>query len=277
MEHSSPKTPVQHLGNPITVAETFGVNLDEKRMAACQKPLGKCAILDGKPQECPYMLGRENTDLGQSGAITQCGTTEGAQKLNEKVQKLKETATIDPLTGLLNKGAFSNKFYELLSSVNRSNNKKRDTKSGLLLLLIDLDNFKPVNDNHGHSAGDQVLATVGQRLKASGRSSDVYARLGGDEFGAVLIIEDEDSDMLKPTKRLKYSVSKNIILNDDNTVQVGASIGCVRITADEIKQMSTRQDGESNDKFNQRRNDFLQNKQDEADKRMYLDKGDKAR
>jgi diguanylate cyclase (GGDEF)-like protein len=103
----------------------------------------------------------------------------------EKEELEKETATIthlanhDPLTGLPNRRLL----FELLQKTFEIAH-RNGTKVGVI--YIDLDNFKPINDQFGHFAGDHALVAVAERLKAMLRASDTVARVGGDEFVAVL-------------------------------------------------------------------------------------------
>ncbi len=90
-------------------------------------------------------------------------------------ERLREMALHDPLTGLANRAAL----YAHLDEVWQ---RARAGGSPLVLLLIDLDDFKPVNDRFGHETGDRVLEEVARRLKAASRPNDLVARLGGDEF-----------------------------------------------------------------------------------------------
>lgn len=90
--------------------------------------------------------------------------------------EIRRRATIDGLTGLANRAAFDTRRSEMVSLAER-------TGQLLLLLMIDLDEFKQVNDVLGHLAGDQLLQQVAQRIRAVSRESDYIARLGGDEFG----------------------------------------------------------------------------------------------
>lgn len=98
------------------------------------------------------------------------------QRLEEQIQHM---AFYDPLTGLPNRRLLHDRFALAVSAARRSG------QHGALLFL-DLDNFKPLNDQHGHEAGDQLLVEVARRLEQGVRSCDTVARFGGDEFVVVL-------------------------------------------------------------------------------------------
>jgi len=91
-------------------------------------------------------------------------------------EQLERAAAHDPLTGLLNRAGFANRFAEIAEIA--------EGTSGApgALLIIDLDGFKAVNDAHGHAAGDELLELIAQRLVDSVRVTDLVGRLGGDEF-----------------------------------------------------------------------------------------------
>jgi diguanylate cyclase (GGDEF)-like protein/PAS domain S-box-containing protein len=95
-------------------------------------------------------------------------------------QRLHEQATTDPLTGLPNRAYFRSTLESAAVAANA------DRRQGYAALFIDLDDFKLVNDRHGHAFGDEVLKQAATRIRAMLRASDLVARLGGDEF-AVLI------------------------------------------------------------------------------------------
>jgi diguanylate cyclase (GGDEF)-like protein len=98
---------------------------------------------------------------------------------NERIQELKRQASQDPLTGLKNRRRFEE---DLRTEMARN---RRDGGEAALLML-DLDNFKRVNDTLGHPVGDRVIAEIASVLRARMRVTDVLARLGGDEFAIVL-------------------------------------------------------------------------------------------
>ena len=124
-------------------------------------------------------------------------------------------ATRDPLTGLLNRGAFVTQLELELS--------RRDPPS-FALLFIDLDKFKPVNDKLGHGAGDAVLAHVADRLEKHTRRGDVVARLGGDEFVVIYHGREIAKGVTYAAERLCEAVAEPIEIHG-HRVTVGASVG----------------------------------------------------
>ncbi|WP_428643650.1 diguanylate cyclase domain-containing protein [Roseibium sp.] len=95
--------------------------------------------------------------------------------LINEVYKVRSMALHDPLTGLANRRLLEDRMHQLASLCERSG-------AGFEIFYVDLDAFKPVNDNYGHSVGDRLLVEVGQRLQNQIRQSDTVARVGGDEF-----------------------------------------------------------------------------------------------
>ncbi|MEX2524284.1 MAG: diguanylate cyclase [Gammaproteobacteria bacterium] len=135
----------------------------------------------------------------------------------EAEERVQQQAMEDPLTGLGNRRAFEN---ALKSSLSRA----RRRQTAVALLLLDLDEFKPLNDEHGHDCGDMVLQTVAERLRRAVRDEDFVCRLGGDEF--CIIIDD------KVTGRSTEDVAGRVIaevrkplLVDNTTVSPGLSVG----------------------------------------------------
>ncbi len=131
---------------------------------------------------------------------------------------LKIQAHHDDLTGLANRILLADRFH---SAVERA---KRSGKS-FALLMIDLNDFKNINDDYGHAAGDTVLITMAQRLVGAVRASDTVARLGGDEF--VLIVEsfEDPQELVQIGQKLVASLADPITLALGVSVSVGASVG----------------------------------------------------
>jgi len=100
-------------------------------------------------------------------------------ELEIALAEAREAASIDPLTGALNRRGFEQAFERELA-------RSRRNGAGLALALIDLDNFKRLNDRHGHLAGDQALVHLVRVVHAALRPSDIFSRFGGEEFVLLL-------------------------------------------------------------------------------------------
>lgn len=138
--------------------------------------------------------------------------------------RLEYLATHDELTGLANRVLFNTTIATAIKRASRGKNK-------LCLLFIDLDGFKNINDSCGHSIGDEVLISTGQRIRNSIRSSDMVARLGGDEFAVILEGIDNRANVGSIIKKVETSISSPLSIRE-HQVSVGASIGCAIYPAD---------------------------------------------
>jgi len=131
--------------------------------------------------------------------------------------KLAKLAHFDGLTGLYNRSIFNELLIKAIQQSERSGQK-------FALVTLDLDNFKFVNDNYGHPAGDQLLTKISRRLKHSTRSSDIVARLGGDEFSLLLKDVKNDSDFVKLVENI-MAIFQEPIQIDSKPVAVTTSAG----------------------------------------------------
>ncbi|MGF6331600.1 diguanylate cyclase (GGDEF)-like protein/PAS domain S-box-containing protein [Pseudomonas sp. BS3782 TE3695] len=122
----------------------------------------------------------------------------------------------DALTGLPNRNKLARYLEDALAL--------KEQSTALTLLMIDLDNFKPINDSLGHPAGDAVLLEVAIRLRECTRDIDLVARLGGDEFVLVLHGMDSHAEIDRFCERLLDSLHQPIHY-DHHTLHIGASIG----------------------------------------------------
>ena len=149
------------------------------------------------------------------------------QRLQERLTKLTELATVDPVTGLFNRRYLETR---LEAEVERARRQGQD----LALLLIDIDDFKRVNDTRGHLEGDRILSDVADLLRAGVRIFDVCARYGGEEF---VIVMPAASAMVaqQVAERIRLRVERNFS-NDSPPVTVSVGVGMLEsaTTADEL-------------------------------------------
>lgn len=141
------------------------------------------------------------------------------QELRTVNLMLAQMATTDPLTGLLNRRAFGERLQaELVRSARYG--------PACALLLLDIDHFKRINDEHGHAAGDTVLRGVAQLLQRQLRGSDAAGRLGGEEF-AVLLPHTGREDALRVAESLRGRIAELRFAEGEATLACTTSIGLV--------------------------------------------------
>ncbi len=138
-------------------------------------------------------------------------------------RRLEELAHKDPLTGLPNRLVLESQLAQALERHRRSNTRGA-------VLFLDLDRFKPVNDTHGHLAGDDLLRQVAHRLRERLRGVDTLARLGGDEFVIVLNDLTNDTDALQVAQTLVRDLERPFVLPSGAEVNIGASVGVAPFT-----------------------------------------------
>jgi diguanylate cyclase (GGDEF)-like protein len=134
-----------------------------------------------------------------------------------RMAALETRAEIDPLTDLVNRRGLERELKRALAYVKRY-------ATSAVLVYIDLDGFKSVNDRHGHGAGDAVLKAVAMVLMRQVRASDLVARLGGDEF-VVLLWNLAAADAQTKARSLEAAVSRMTAAHGGATLSVGASAG----------------------------------------------------
>jgi diguanylate cyclase (GGDEF)-like protein len=153
------------------------------------------------------------SDLAKAAGRAQADLSQQALRLCQ----LESLSVTDELTGLFNRRGFR---HELTRALARA---ERAQETGLLL-LVDLDHFKPINDTYGHAAGDQVLIAVGRVLDGAVRANDATARLGGDEFAVLLC----DADPLAAQPRvaaLRQALARLVVAHEGARLPVRATLG----------------------------------------------------
>lgn len=135
-------------------------------------------------------------------------------------EQIKHMAYHDTLTGLPNRRLFNDRLNMELSRAQRNRQK-------LVVLLLDLDNFKKINDAFGHELGDKLLQNIGDRLEKSLRKTDTIARMGGDEFVLVLPEINSKKDMNKTAQKVLEIVREPVFIGQHRfliTTSIGISV-----------------------------------------------------
>ena len=143
-----------------------------------EKDAAQGEVLAAK-QQLVRALQRSETSLERRVALRTEELEVANARLRENERQLQSLAHTDALTGLANRLLFDARLQQSMQQARRS-------RGQIALLLVDLDNFKAINDGYGHAIGDEVLRSTAQRLRATVREVDTLARLGGDEFAIVL-------------------------------------------------------------------------------------------
>jgi diguanylate cyclase (GGDEF)-like protein/PAS domain S-box-containing protein len=163
--------------------------------------------------------------LSESGGITGVVLVFHDVSVERSMQrKIEYQALHDSLTGLWSRAAFDNRLEELIEDAQQGEGKH-------VLIYIDLDQFKVVNDTVGHLAGDELLKQVAALLQQHTREADILARLGGDEFALLMIGCDLDH-AVKVAEQLREQIAEFPFAWSDHHFQIGASFGIVLIDQD---------------------------------------------
>jgi len=197
LRHRSPAG-AEQLGRLMAAGQPFRdlrVSIDDARGTVHLQMNGKALSDEG------------GTFLGWRGVVSDV-----TEKVNNE-EMLRQLAHTDSLTGLANRFTLRDTLSRLI---------KQDRP--LALLTIDLDRFKAVNDNHGHSTGDAVLQAVADRLRAGLPPAALLARLGGDEFAVVLSAPSDIAMAAAVAQRVVDALAEPVSLGP-RTLRVGASVG----------------------------------------------------
>ncbi|MBI5119851.1 MAG: GGDEF domain-containing protein [Rhodospirillales bacterium] len=160
---------------------------------------------------------RENQSFADLALAVAQEARERLVQQEARIHMLERLAHTDELTGLYNRRGFDHRMRLALAEA------RRREEHGVLV-YIDLDGFKPINDNFGHAAGDEVLRHMAAMLAASIRDTDAVGRLGGDEF-AMLLVNTAWRNGLVRARTLEKAVNSSCIIWDGNLISVKASFG----------------------------------------------------
>ncbi len=157
----------------------------------------------------------------ESILTTMANLVGSVKAINKYTQDLEYYAARDPLTDLFNQRVFNDMMRYEIKRAQRHN-------YSFALMVIDCDNFKPINDNFGHSFGDTLLQTVATTLKKEKRDEDIVARYGGDEFTIILPECTEKEAMIVANRISKKMATEKIVAPDGSNIGITISIGiCV--------------------------------------------------
>lgn len=138
------------------------------------------------------------------------------ESLEEQRERLEQLSRTDPLTGLQNRRSFDEDLVRVFNEAGRTN-------APVSILILDIDQFKSINDSHGHAVGDAALLHLAYALKSTCRNTDVVARLGGDEFCCLLNHTTSDEAMIL-CKRIHAAVAEILVDGHPITVSIGLSV-----------------------------------------------------
>jgi diguanylate cyclase (GGDEF)-like protein len=186
--------------------------------------VGECPSLDRILEDAQATLVHIalQSQVGAILASRQVTAAEEELRLaRETCDEVRESAFRDPLTG-----AFNRSFMDVL--LDREMARCRHEGKPLGFLFLDFDDFKQLNDTHGHTVGDQVLGAVAETLKSSIRPSDFVIRYGGDEFPVVLVGVSENA-FLRIAQRIREKVAQTR-LETDPSMAISCSVGALLYT-----------------------------------------------
>jgi len=204
----------------ITLA-VFGVGalLVTRVQSHLHERLGTLVQIFERAQEGDFSGSYDVSADARPDAITAVG-----RAYNRMRSELASIVLTDPLSGCFNRRGFEQQYRRELARAAR-------TQTPLALLAIDLDHFKQVNDTYGHLVGDQVIAGVGERLRANARQDDVVARTGGEEFTILAPNTDMDG-ALQLAQRVVDAFRRRSFGEPQARIPVTVSIG---VAADAVR------------------------------------------
>jgi diguanylate cyclase (GGDEF)-like protein len=178
-------------------------------------------LLEAKPSKSPSRPQSRSISMRLAAEVDALAAQLKASRA--RINELETRVDIDPLTEIRNRRGFERELKRSLAYVKRYG-------TSAALVYIDLDGFKPVNDRHGHAAGDVVLQAIAGALLHHIRTSDIVARVGGDEF-AVLLWNVNGAAAAAKAAALEAAVYATPVRWHNSTLVVGASAGVALLGA----------------------------------------------
>ena len=202
---------------------------------ACETGTVEYRVIDGATGETRWLRSRRRLVRSDAGAPERViGVVLDITDQRRLQEIFERQARTDPLTGLANRRGFEGSADQFLRPGHRD-----DRRFGLILL--DLDQFKPINDRHGHATGDVVLCEIADRLTGLVRPGDVVARLGGDEF-AILVEDVADNALAALAQRLVLAAQRPVS-TAVGELSIGVSVGVATSTdGDDLAELASRAD-----------------------------------
>ena len=151
------------------------------------------------------------------------------EELTRQNDRLEELVFFDELTGLRNRRAVLHELEMLLAAARRHGHL-------LSVLMLDVDRFKPINDEHGHRAGDEVLRAVGKRLNERLRREDLAGRLGGDEL-LVVLPETDASGAAIAADAIRQAINERPVRTSAGPIDVTVSIGIAQWQDEDVSRL----------------------------------------
>ena len=147
------------------------------------------------------------------GALTQESITvaQYAELASLLLEKLDKRVEIDALTGVFSRASLELKLNRLKEELNSTEGRRKLPVQSIMVIFLDIKEFKKLNDTHGHLAGDQALVVAAERFKGVTKRGDMIFRVGGDEFLIVLPITDNNPDLLQSIfQRIQEQINTNL-------------------------------------------------------------------
>ncbi len=200
---------------------------DQNPQPKIERALEKSEVIENKVQEASEVLVEVNQTLEREVRERHVLEFQFAAATEQK-DAARQASLHDPLTGLPNRALFNDRLEHGLAQAQRHG-------WNLAVMFIDLDNFKDINDSHGHDVGDSVLKIIAGRLKENTRGDDTISRFGGDEFLYLLMEARSEQDIASIAAKLIAVIQETCEVSSGDVAlrpSIHASIGIAMFPGD---------------------------------------------